>query len=116
MLVRIITEIFWLSNYAQIFLPDCYVNDSRVYDFHRTSLFLLSGDKFSRRGTLEGGFVSPNHSRLLFQKRIWEYLAKLEEQETELAQVRTQLQSLDGDVTQVLSELQKLETTQVQLR
>lgn len=83
---------------------------------HDIDTITLEGDKFSRRGTLEGGFVSPNHSRLLFQKRIWEYQSRLEEQENELTQVRSQLQSLDGEVTQVLSQLQKLETTQVQLR
>jgi len=65
---------------------------------------------------LEGGFLSPNHSRLLFQKKIWEHQAKLEQQETDLADVKSQLQQLDGEITQVLGELQKLETTQVQLR
>ena len=74
------------------------------------------GDKFSRRGTLEGGFSSPNNSRLLFQKRIWEYQSKLEQQESELANVKSELQRLDGEVTRVMNDLQKIETTQIQLR
>jgi len=83
---------------------------------HVIDTITLEGDKFSRRGTLEGGFSSPNASRLLFQKRIWEYQKKLEEQESEHGDVKTRLQQLDGEITQVLSELQKLETTQIQLR
>lgn len=79
-------------------------------------LFFPSGDKYSRRGTLEGGYMSPNHSRLLFQKKIWEFQAKLEKQETDLAQVKEQLNKLDGENTKVLSEIQKSEMTQVQLR
>lgn len=77
---------------------------------------MFSGDKFSRSGTLEGGYVNPNHSRLLFQKKIWELQAKLEKQETDLTQVKEQLNKVDGENTKVLSEIQKSEMTHVQLR
>lgn len=79
-------------------------------------LHFISGDKFSRYGTLEGGFVNTNRSRLLFQKTIWEQQEKLEGQEAELTKVRGELMQIDGEVTKVLSEIQKIETTQVQLR
>ena len=78
--------------------------------------FYCSGDKFSRRGTLEGGYVNPNNSRLLYQKKIWELQAKLEKQENDLSQVREQLNALDGETTKVTSDWQKSEMTTVQLR
>jgi len=83
---------------------------------HDMDTITLEGDKFSRYGTLEGGFTSPNRTRLLYQKTIWEHQQKLEEKEKELAQVKSELIKIDGEVTQVLSEIQKIETTQVQLR
>lgn len=83
---------------------------------HDIDTITLEGDKFSRRGTLEGGFVNTNQSRLLSQKKIWEQQAKLEKQEGELQEVKLQLQHLDGQITRVLSDVQNIETTQVQLR
>ena len=34
----------------------------------------------------------------------------------ELAEVRAELREIDGQITKVLADLQKIETTQVQLR
>lgn len=83
---------------------------------HDMDTITLEGDKFSRYGSLEGGFSSPNRSRLLFQKLIWEQQDKLETAEGEVKTSRAELQTIDGEVTKVLSEIQKIETTQVQLR
>merc|ERR1712013_96359 len=83
---------------------------------HDMDTITLEGDKFSRYGTLEGGFTSPNRTRLLYQKLIWEHQEKLEKKEEELKEVKDELIKIDGEVTQVLSEVQKVETTQVQLR
>lgn len=83
---------------------------------HDMDTITLEGDKFSRYGTLEGGFISPNRNRLLYQKAIWEHQEKLEAKELELQKVKEELVKIDGEVTQVLSEIQKIETTQVQLR
>jgi len=83
---------------------------------HDLDAVTLDGEKFSRRGTLEGGFNAENQSRLGFQKKIWEKQEKLEKEEQELITLKNQINDIDGQLTRIKNELQNSETTKDQLR
>merc|ERR1719505_298199 len=83
---------------------------------HDLDCVLLEGDQFSRKGTLTGGHYEARASRLSLQKSIWDMNAKLSEQEAEKVDLRNQLQELDSSITQVVSELEKIESVQMQLK
>lgn len=80
------------------------------------AIIFSEGEKFSRRGTLEGGFNAENQSRLGFQKKIWEKQEKLEKEEQDLIILKNQINDIDGQLTRIKNELQNSETTKDQLR
>ena len=76
----------------------------------------LTGEKFSRRGTLEGGYMPDNQSRLYFQKKVWTYQETLEKYETEISQLRQKINDNDTRNTKIVAELQLRENKKTQLR
>lgn len=76
----------------------------------------LEGDQVSRKGALTGGYYDTRMSRLEQQRLVNEHTSRLAEIEREKAELRQQLEDLDGQVTHILGEIQKVETKQVQLR
>ncbi|KAK6174533.1 hypothetical protein SNE40_017790 [Patella caerulea] len=70
----------------------------------------LDGDQVSRRGALTGGFYDTRRSRLDLQKSKIELTAELSKQEAEYQEHRTKLEELEGQINNLVSEMQKLET------
>lgn len=83
---------------------------------HDLDAVTLEGEKFSRRGTLEGGYTPDNQSRLYFQKRVWSYQEMLEKYETEITQLREKINDNDTRNTKIVAELQLRENKKTQLR
>jgi structural maintenance of chromosome 3 (chondroitin sulfate proteoglycan 6) len=76
----------------------------------------LDGDQVSHKGTLTGGYYDTRRSRLEMHRQMMEQRERLEAAENERSQLRHQLDQLEGKVTQVLGDLQKTETKQIQLK
>ncbi|KAL5470715.1 hypothetical protein EMCRGX_G028721 [Ephydatia muelleri] len=76
----------------------------------------LEGDQVSRKGALTGGYYDTRMSRLEQQRLVNEHTSRLAEMEREKAELKRQLEDLDGQVTHILGEIQKVETKQIQLR
>ncbi|KXJ23506.1 structural maintenance of chromosomes protein 3 [Exaiptasia diaphana] len=76
----------------------------------------LEGDQVSRRGALTGGYYDTRKSRLELQRTIWNNGSKVEEEETKVHVIKSQLEEIDGEITKVLGKIQKTETRQVELR
>ncbi|CAG2221323.1 Structural maintenance of chromosomes protein 3 [Mytilus edulis] len=70
----------------------------------------LDGDQVSRRGALTGGFYDTRRSRLDLQKSKLELTEKLENQEKEYAEHKSKLETLEGKMNNIVSEMQKTET------
>ncbi|XP_050395923.1 structural maintenance of chromosomes protein 3 [Patella vulgata] len=70
----------------------------------------LDGDQVSRRGALTGGFYDTRRSRLDLQKGKIELTGELTKQEAEYQEHRTKLEELEGQINNLVSEMQKLET------
>lgn len=70
----------------------------------------LSGDQVSRRGALTGGYYDTRRSRLDLQKSKVELTKLKQEQEIEYNRHRVELEKVEQYITNLLSEMQKLET------
>lgn len=70
----------------------------------------LSGDQVSRRGALTGGYYDTRRSRLDLQKSKIELTKLKQEQEIEYNRHRVELEKVEQYITNLLSEMQKLET------
>ncbi|CAG5133454.1 unnamed protein product [Candidula unifasciata] len=70
----------------------------------------LEGDQVSRRGALTGGYYDTRWSRLDLQKGKMELAAAKLQQETEYQSHRVELEKMEQYITNLLSEMQKLET------
>ncbi|XP_066277071.1 structural maintenance of chromosomes protein 3-like isoform X1 [Branchiostoma lanceolatum] len=70
----------------------------------------LEGDQVSRRGALTGGYYDTRKSRLDLQQTKVSLTQQLEAQETEYEIMKQKLDDIESRVTNVLSEMQKLET------
>ena len=72
----------------------------------------LEGDQVSSKGCLTGGYFNKSRSRLEMQKKRAEYIELIEENEKELAQLRTELKQTESNINSFVSEMQKTETKQ----
>jgi len=70
----------------------------------------LDGDQVSRRGALTGGYYDTRKSRLDLQKSKMETLQSLQQHEREYDEHKVKLQSLEGQINQLVSEMQRTET------
>ena len=62
------------------------------------------------KGSLTGGYVNTSRCRLEVYKTRSTLNAQVSEKEKELADCRTKLQQVEGEVNQLLSEIQRTET------
>lgn len=74
------------------------------------SSVLCLGDQVSRRGALTGGYYDTRWSRLDMQKSKMELATAKLQQETEYQSHRVELEKMEQYITNLLSEMQKLET------
>lgn len=72
-------------------------------------MFFL-GDQVSRRGALTGGYYDTRRSRLDLQKSKMELTEAKQAQEMEYQSHRVELEKVEQYITNLLSEMQKLET------
>ncbi|KAI8792516.1 structural maintenance of chromosomes protein 3, partial [Biomphalaria glabrata] len=70
----------------------------------------LEGDQVSRRGALTGGYYDTRRSRLDLQKSKVELTEAKQQQEMEYQSHRVELEKVEQYITNLLSEMQKLET------
>ncbi|KAH9515257.1 Structural maintenance of chromosomes protein 3 [Bulinus truncatus] len=70
----------------------------------------LEGDQVSRRGALTGGYYDTRRSRLDLQKSKVELTEAKQAQEMEYQSHRVELEKVEQYITNLLSEMQKLET------
>jgi len=70
----------------------------------------LEGDQVSRRGALTGGYYDTRRSRLDLQKSKIELTKAKTEQEMEYQSHRVELEKVEQYITNLLSEMQRLET------
>ncbi|XP_028403208.1 structural maintenance of chromosomes protein 3-like [Dendronephthya gigantea] len=76
----------------------------------------MEGDQVSRRGALTGGYYDTRKSRLDCQRSIQEVKAEIETFRAQHGEIREQLEQIDGVITGVLGELQRLESTLMDLK
>jgi len=70
----------------------------------------LDGDQVSRRGALTGGYYDNRRSRLDMHKSKEEYVRKVEEQEAKYLEHKTKLEEIEGQINNMVSEMQRMET------
>lgn len=70
----------------------------------------LDGDQVSRRGALTGGYYDTRKSRLELQRGKLECLRSLKVQEDDYDAHKQKLIALEGDINQLVSEMQRTET------
>ncbi|XP_065648082.1 structural maintenance of chromosomes protein 3 isoform X2 [Hydra vulgaris] len=83
---------------------------------HEIDTITLEGDKFSHRGTLEGGHIDLSKSRLVLHKKVCDFKNSLQTQEAELTKLNSQVEEISHKITRVCSDLQQVELTQEQLK
>ncbi|XP_065176862.1 structural maintenance of chromosomes protein 3-like [Sycon ciliatum] len=76
----------------------------------------LAGDQVSRRGAMTGGFYDSRRSRMAAQRSKSQLVTRMEADQGSLDKVVKRLAELDGQITEVLGNLQRVETQQVHLR
>jgi structural maintenance of chromosome 3 (chondroitin sulfate proteoglycan 6) len=69
----------------------------------------MEGDQVSRKGGMTGGFYDHRRSKLRFMNIIMQNTKSINEKEKELEDVRRQLQVIDQQITQLVTEQQRLE-------
>ena len=68
------------------------------------------GDQVSRRGALTGGYYDTRKSRLDLQKGKMECVQQLRDHEREYDEHKAKLQTLEAQINQLVSEMQRTET------
>ena len=76
----------------------------------------LDGDQVDRRGALSGGFHDPSRSRLDAVRRVQRWLGEVDVLEAQLTQQRQELHELEQRVTQMYSDMLRLEAQRHQLQ
>ncbi|CAL9234462.1 unnamed protein product, partial [Arabidopsis halleri] len=69
----------------------------------------MEGDQVSRKGGMTGGFYDHRRSKLRFMNIIMQNTKSINEKEKELEDVKRQLQVIDQQITQLVTEQQRLE-------
>ncbi|KAG7568172.1 SMCs flexible hinge [Arabidopsis thaliana x Arabidopsis arenosa] len=69
----------------------------------------MEGDQVSRKGGMTGGFYDHRRSKLRFMNIIMQNTKSINEKEKELEDVKRQLQVIDQQITQHVTEQQRLE-------
>lgn len=72
----------------------------------------LEGDQVSSKGCLTGGYFNTSRSRLEMQKKRSEYSDLIRDLEQELVNLRRELKQTEGNINQIVSEMQRTETKQ----
>lgn len=75
----------------------------------------MEGDQVSRRGTLMGGYYDLKSSRMDTQRLVKMHRESVEKAKGEKADLQQEIEELDGEITHVLSEIQRMETKRIQL-
>lgn len=70
----------------------------------------LDGDQVSRRGALTGGYYDNRRSRLDLHKSKEEYATKVSTMETQYNEHKTKLEDIEGQINNLVSEMQRMET------
>ncbi|KAI8370556.1 putative chromosome segregation protein SudA [Radiomyces spectabilis] len=83
---------------------------------HGLTAVTLEGDRVDGRGALSGGYSDHRHSRLTAARQLKLNQDKLHQEQARLVQVKADISRLDQQVTQVLGELQVVETNKKKLQ
>ncbi|XP_052773319.1 structural maintenance of chromosomes protein 3-like [Mya arenaria] len=70
----------------------------------------LDGDQVSRRGALTGGYYDNRRSRLDLHKSKEEYAEKVNTMESQYNEHKTKLEEIEGQINNLVSEMQRMET------
>lgn len=70
----------------------------------------LEGDQVSHKGALTGGYFDTRRSRLEMQKLRTQFLKETQQQEQQLEVHREKLSTIEGQINQIVSDMQKTET------
>lgn len=70
----------------------------------------LEGDQVSHKGALTGGYFDTRRSRLDLHKAHMQLMNEITEQERQLSQHRQTLNNIEGQINQIVSDMQKAET------
>lgn len=70
----------------------------------------LDGDQVSSKGSLTGGYFNPSRSRLEMQKSRRELMEQIKQCEAELQNLRQELTSAEASISNVVADMQKIET------
>ncbi|EOA26480.1 hypothetical protein CARUB_v10022528mg [Capsella rubella] len=82
---------------------------TRVAKNHGLDCITMEGDQVSRKGGMTGGFYDHRRSKLRFMNIIIQNTKSINAKENELKDVRGQLQVIDQQITQFVTEQQRLE-------
>jgi structural maintenance of chromosome 3 (chondroitin sulfate proteoglycan 6) len=83
---------------------------------HKLNCITLDGDQVERKGALTGGFADPRQSWLASMERVKQCRAAIDALQAKHEKTQAQLQTLDAKISEVLGEIEKLETDDVTLR
>ncbi|ORZ00307.1 RecF/RecN/SMC [Syncephalastrum racemosum] len=83
---------------------------------HQLTVVTLDGDRVDRRGALFGGYVDTRNSRLDAAKRLKLSQAQHEAEQKRVNEIKVELDAVNHQVTQILSDLQMVQTKKKQLQ
>ncbi|PKI85465.1 Smc3p [Malassezia vespertilionis] len=100
-----------------ILCPKLDVAAAHVRSAHgQLNAITLDGDQVDRRGTLSGGFHDPRRSRLDAVRNAQRWLDEVRTGTVALDSTRAQLGEMEQQITQLYSDMHKLETQRQQLQ
>lgn len=83
---------------------------------HHLNSITLDGDKYDRKGAITGGYHDVRSSRIDAVKQLKHWEARADEENKSLVEVKTTLQRLDQEITQIVGKLQVAEGKLVKIR
>ncbi|GAV74167.1 SMC_N domain-containing protein/SMC_hinge domain-containing protein [Cephalotus follicularis] len=102
--------------FAQVFARTVICRDldvaTRVARADGLDCITLEGDQVSKKGGMTGGFYDYRRSKLGFMSVIMQKTKSINMKEEELEKVRSQLDGIDKDITNLVSEQQKIDAKQ----
>lgn len=83
---------------------------SSIAKTHNVSCVTLDGDQINNKGALTGGFYDKRFSKIRAMKELNKLRNKVKELEAESVEIKKNIQEVDQRITQIISELQTVET------
>ncbi|KAK0532894.1 Structural maintenance of chromosomes protein 3 [Tilletia horrida] len=81
---------------------------------HSINAITLDGDQVDRKGSLTGGYHDPRRSRLDSAKAVAEWKTEYERDSRALTELNARLSSTEQQITQLLGQMQTIETRRAQ--